>query len=83
MTLAERLHREHPRDLYFLRDLAEVHEAVARFRLARGQALLADESVKRADELWQQWPRLAVSSVYDEKHRGRLDQLLREIRSAR
>jgi eukaryotic-like serine/threonine-protein kinase len=79
LAIAERLHNEHPTDLYFLRDLAEVHEAIARFRLSRSQKHLAVQSARTADQLWQQWPKLAVSSSYDQNYRARLGKLLRDV----
>jgi hypothetical protein len=70
---------EFPPAPYFLRDLADVLEDVARFRLARRQTAAAGEAVRRVDALWQQWPKLAVSSSYDQGCRARLGRLLREV----
>ena len=82
LSIAERLSKQYPTDLYFLRDLAEVHEAIARFHLARDRKLQAEQSARRSAELWERWPKLAVSSKYDQTHRARLASLLKEIQGS-
>jgi hypothetical protein len=79
LAIAERLAKQYPTDLYFLRDLAEVHEAIARFHLSRDRKPQAEQSARKAAELWERWPNLAVSSKYDQTHRARLASLLKEI----
>jgi serine/threonine protein kinase len=87
---AERLAKQFPKDLYFLRDLSETCEAQS--RLCYAQALAGIDRIanldhalqyaNRASALWQNWEKLTVPSVYTGQHRQGISALVAQIRQA-
>lgn len=87
LEAAERIALRFPKDMFFLRDLADVCERTARFRAAQARAgiqtagnlRMAQQFAARAEKLWRQWPQMAVSSVYDQTNLRRVGALSREL----
>jgi tetratricopeptide (TPR) repeat protein len=87
LEAAESLATQYPKDPYFLRDLAQVCEDIARFRAAQARAgvdrarnlSLARKFASRAEQSWQKWPQIAVTSAFDQTNLKRVAALARSL----
>jgi hypothetical protein len=66
-----------PKDLFFLRDQAEIIEVMGDLALSRGDREGARARYQQARQLWVNWARLAVPSAFTKLHFDTLDNKLR------
>jgi serine/threonine-protein kinase len=63
------LRHELPRKLTLVNDLAEAHEAYGNLHASRGDWHSAEAEYRHALALWDEWPSLGISSIYDQQRR--------------
>jgi tetratricopeptide (TPR) repeat protein len=72
----EKIHKEFPRDLWFLRDLALAHEDLGRVAQKAGDRVEARRQYQAALERWAEWTRTGKDGPFTRHYTARLQQQL-------
>jgi serine/threonine protein kinase len=65
-----KLYKDNPNNLTILRDLAECHRVKGELAAHRSSWQDAKGEYQKSLELWQRWPQIGKSSVYDQRQRA-------------
>jgi serine/threonine protein kinase len=73
-----KLSQENPNTLLFLRDLADCYSALGDWAAHRADWQTAKSQYETSLQLWEHWPEIGTSTVYDQQRRQRSANLARE-----
>jgi tetratricopeptide (TPR) repeat protein len=69
---------ENPNNLMVLRDLADCHNAKGHLAAGRSNWVDARREYQKSLDLWQRWPQIGTSSIYDQRQREAVIRALRD-----
>lgn len=69
---------ENPNNLMVLRDLADCHNAQGHLAAGRSNWVDARREYQKSLDLWQRWPQIGTSSIYDQRQREAVIRALRD-----
>lgn len=79
--ILEKLFGENPRNLMVLRDLADCHRTIGDLAAKSSNWVEAQREYQKSLNLWQRWPTIGTSSIYDQRQRESAVQLLRRVQN--